>query len=99
MEEAQILDAQCIVCNEGITNPICTDCLREQMIEWKPEIKEFLSTVDYEGIVKCLFCSKGMSICAHCYSRDVYLWLSRSQPEIAEQFIHIFNYGLKEEFL
>jgi hypothetical protein len=40
-----------------------------------------------------------MSICAHCYCRDVYEFLAEKKPEIAENFMERFNYGLKEEFM
>jgi hypothetical protein len=107
MKKAQIQDAQalCINCREGITHPICPDCLAREMESWHPEMKTILLTPDmdtdsYVGDgVRCLFCGKAMSICAHCYSMDVYDSLIEGQPALAEEFIERFDYGLKENLL
>ena len=102
MNKAQIQDAQCIECREGITNPICPDCLAREMESWHPEMKSILLTPDTEDTyvgegVRCIFCGRLMSICAHCYSRDIYDYIVEAEPEMAEEFIDIFNFGLKEE--
>ena len=98
MKSAQILDALCIECREGITNPICPECLAKEIEEWKPWLKPILSAPDKvaEG-VRCMFCGKLMSICAHCYTKDIYDYLIEEEPEIAEEFMDIFNFSIKEE--
>lgn len=108
MKNVQVQDAQsqCVECGEGITNPICPDCLAAQMASWQPEIGKKLARPEtysedlYVGEgVKCMFCGRTMSICAHCYSRDVYDIVSEQYPELAEDFIDIFNFNLREEML
>ena len=99
MENAQILDAKCIICREGITNPICPECLAKEIGYWRPELKTSLVTPMSAGSVRCMFCGKGMSICAHCYSRDVYDLIKEEFPWMAEEFIERFDFGLKKELL
>ena len=101
MKKAQIPDAQCIECREGITNPICPDCLAKEIEAWKPWLKPILSapgTYVAEG-VRCMFCGRLMSICAHCYTKDLYNYLVEQEPEIAEEFLEIFDFGIKEELI
>jgi len=100
MQTAQI-DALCISCREGITNPICPSCLGREMESWNPKMKSILLKAevdfDYGNSVDCLFCREPMHICAHCYSRDVYDLVRLEFPEIALEFIEVFDYGLREE--
>lgn len=103
MKKAQVLEAQnvCVVCEEGITNPICPECLAREIKSWNAKIWNTVPMVYgdefIDGGVRCLFCGKSMSICAHCYSREVYDSLTESGLEIAEEFMETFNYGLREE--
>jgi len=101
MKQAQIKqeDAVCIVCREGITNPICPECLAKEAIYWKPELEDTLTTPTSRGTVRCIFCGKGMDLCAHCYSMDIYDIIKEKYPELAEEFIRNFDFGLKEELL
>ncbi|HLC75083.1 MAG TPA: hypothetical protein VJH88_04485 [Candidatus Nanoarchaeia archaeon] len=91
----------CVVCEEVITNPICPDCLARQMRAWLSEVKPALAgTIDggyVPGETNCLFCSKDMGICAHCYSRDVYEQLMLSDEKIAKEFMARFDFELRKE--
>ncbi|MBW2965878.1 hypothetical protein KY342_02110, partial [Candidatus Woesearchaeota archaeon] len=64
---------------------------------WRPELKTSLATPISSGAVRCMFCGKGMSICAHCYSRDVYDLIKEDFPWLAEEFIERFDFGLRKE--
>ena len=97
MKNAQILDANCIICQEGITNPICPECLAKEIEYWRPELKTSLAMPGSWGKVRCMFCGKGMNICAHCYSKDIYDLIKEEFPWLAEEFIEKFDFGLKEE--
>lgn len=96
MKNAQVLDAECIICREGITNPICPECLAKEIRSWYPRIRIMGTPMSY-GEVKCLFCGKRMSICAHCYTRDIYEQLKEEDSILAEEFIEVFDFGLKED--
>jgi hypothetical protein len=99
MENAQIFDANCIICREGITNPICPECLAKEIGHWRPELKSSMATPASTGYSRCMICGKGMSICAHCYSRDIYELIKEEFPWLAEEFIERFDFGLREEML
>jgi hypothetical protein len=99
MKKAQMQndDALCIVCREGITNPICPECLAKEMKHVKG-ISPYLFTPGSEWTdeseVRCLFCGKGMSICAHCYSSDIDNLIGKKKPKLQEEFRELF--GLRE---
>lgn len=96
MNKVQIEDATCVICRDGITNPICPECLAKEMTGWRPELRSILLSPDRgEYTVKCMFCGKGMSICAHCYSHDIYDLVGEKYPELAEEFMDTF--GLRED--
>ena len=99
MKQAQIQDenAICIVCQEGITNPICPECLAKEIKSWRPGLSKLLAepSFGYSMDTECMFCGKEMNICAHCYSRDIYDTLVEKEPEIAEEFKELF--GLRTE--
>ncbi|MBW2982455.1 hypothetical protein KY343_06255 [Candidatus Woesearchaeota archaeon] len=98
MKNAQISDAKCIICREGITNPICPECLAKEIKYWRPELETSLAMPETStGSVRCVFCGKGMNICAHCYSRDIYDLIKEEFPWLAEEFIERFDFGLREE--
>ena len=98
MNKAQVQneDAVCIVCREGITNPICPECLAKEIRHWKPGLSKILlkPAYGYTTDVSCMFCGRYMSICAHCYCTDVYDILLEEAPEVAEEFKDLF--GLRE---
>ena len=93
----------CVVCDEAITNPICPDCLAKKMRNWLDEFDpQLASEVDgfsIEGDTTCLFCGQGMSICAHCYSMDVYEQLAVKNEKLAREFVSRFDFGLRRELL
>jgi hypothetical protein len=101
VKNAQIQNenAICIVCREGITNPICPECLAREIKHWKPGLSRILAkpAYGYTMDTKCMFCGKDMSICAHCYCRDVYDILIEEAPEAAEEFRDLF--GMREGLL
>ena len=93
----------CIECEEVITNPICPDCLAGRMREWvaelDPKLVSEITGFNMSGPTKCLFCGKGMSICAHCYSRDIYEQLKGRNSKVAEEFLARFDFDLRREML
>ena len=97
--QVQNQDASCIICREGITNPICPECIAKEVIHWKPELRGYLDTPVSRGETHCIFCGKSMSICAHCYSMDIFDLVLENYPEEAADFIETFDFGLKEELI
>ncbi|HLD34171.1 MAG TPA: hypothetical protein VJB66_05565 [Candidatus Nanoarchaeia archaeon] len=95
--------SSCVVCDEMITNPICPDCLAKQMRSWvnetNPTLAERIDGFNMSGDVSCLFCGQGMSICAHCYSRDVYEQIALHDKKLAREFMARFDFELRKELL
>ena len=95
--------SSCVVCDETITNPICPDCLARQMRSWlhelKPKLAEQIDGFHLSGDVNCVLCGQGMSICAHCYSRDVYEQIALHNKKLAREFIARFDFDLRKELL
>jgi len=92
----------CTVCSEAITNPICPDCLAEQMISWLNEIKVDLDVVYDSALIfkgletsgKCIKCNKDMTVCRHCFTREVYNGLVDKYPKLEEDFMRMWNYEI-----
>ena len=93
----------CMECGDVITNPICPDCLSGRIREWISELNPKLGNdivgFDFSGPTKCLFCGNGMSICAHCYSRDIYEQLRAKNSKIAQEFLARFDFDLRRELV
>ncbi|RMF05908.1 hypothetical protein D6764_03635 [Candidatus Woesearchaeota archaeon] len=98
----QINSGECVVCREAITNPICPDCLAAEAKVWlnenAPDLTGFVSkpetvTRAFLHIAsKCVVCGKEMSVCPHCYSRDIFQELAQESPSTAAKFARVFNY-------
>ena len=92
--------SECILCNEAITNPVCIDCVRDEIAAWlydiKPELYEDLVRVTDEinfnyGNVNCILCKDHMSICTFCYREHILKWLDESSPELVSEFKRLFS--------
>ena len=89
--------ALCVLCNEPITNPICTKCIARSVEVWlmrnNPELIDIVeSRLDlfesYENIdnnVKCIICNSTMNVCAYCASQEIYEWIKESNDKITLQ--------------
>jgi len=93
----------CVDCDDVITNPVCSECLAVKMQvmvgEYDKELAASISGFHLEGSSTCLFCSKSMALCAHCFSKDVYEQIHDSNPLIAEEFVRQFDFNLREVLL
>ena len=94
---------RCIECQQAMTNPICPRCLSKEIKTWLrekvPELVHIIGPAPKYGTgTRCMFCGKDMAICAHCFSKEVYLEVVKLKPELSEEFISCFNYSLREEF-
>ena len=95
----------CVLCEEGITNPICIECLAKEMEQWLSEKRQFLTDSIREKVkvfksythdgTNCIICGENMNVCAHCFSIDVYKWLKGDNEELAREFLRSFNYEIE----
>jgi hypothetical protein len=101
-------EQKCIICDEGITNPICPSCLEKQIIQWIGELKPSLIPLVREignsvnefnhSNTECIICKDEMNVCPHCYCREIYTWLIEKEHfEFANLFLEHFNFELDEE--
>ena len=100
-------DKVCVVCSEAITNPLCQDCLMDELNVWlkregvnltrqlKKRTQEFKQMTNYsENQVDCISCKGIVSGCAHCYISYVQEWLTIVHPKLMKNFNLFFNYNL-----
>lgn len=97
---------QCVVCEEAITNPVCSECLTKEMTQWLVEKKPGLVPLFREQIdvfnsythktTSCIICTNDMNVCPHCLAMEAYLWLQEDYDEYAEEFLDLFNFELRE---
>ena len=90
----------CPLCDEVITNPICLDCLEEQLKHWwllvkdEPlELKELFTGYPEIG-TRCIICGENISVCSHCYAKEAWDLIIKNYPELGEEFLIHFNYDL-----
>jgi hypothetical protein len=92
--------SRCVDCQDIITQPICSHCLHSQMKvmvgEFDPELASEIDPCEISGDTNCIQCGKEMGLCAHCYSKDVYLQIKSKNENIAAQFIARFDFDLRE---
>lgn len=95
--------SSCVVCEEVITNPICPDCLAKNMRAWLAEVRPALASevtgFAMPGETTCIFCGQGMSICAHCFSHDIYEQLAEKDAKTAREFMARFDFELRKEVM
>lgn len=94
----------CVICNEGISNPICPDCLMREIEQWlhekQPSLVQNLQGLftvfeDVEQNMSCVVCRSSMHICPHCVAREVHSMLYEINQEVAEEFFNYFNFQLE----
>lgn len=93
---------RCVECDAVIDHPICSDCLSENIramvMEYDPRLAKEITSVPIYGGSVCLFCGKNMGLCAHCFSRDIYLFLEAENKLVAQEFLKRFDFELRKEF-
>lgn len=98
--------SQCVVCEEVITNPVCSECLTTEIRQWLVDKKPSLVPLFEDKIdifdsythksSACVICMGDMNVCPHCLCMEVYLWLQEDYRQYAEEFLDLFNFELRE---
>ena len=101
----------CVACDEVITQPICANCLREEIATWLqervPERPELLLRLEelteeilaFGGETGCIKCRNPMSLCSHCYTEHIYAWVVEQFPRLAPEFrMHFSAYPEGDEY-
>lgn len=102
----------CIVCNEVIFNPLCHNCLAEQLEVWltqypdlkeklMPLIRHYVRKVENfaEEATQCVACYKKASVCPYCFTEFVLEMLNKlnADKRTKIEFLQFFNFDLKHE--
>jgi hypothetical protein len=83
---------ECVSCLEPITNPLCHDCLGNQISSWlglypnirkklTPKLKSYIQEVNNNTInsVTCVSCNKKKAaLCPYCFTEGIFNLLKKS---------------------
>ncbi len=99
--------------SEPITNPICHNCLGNQILNWlrfypgvkkkiMPGIKDYVDEVNDNTLdsVNCSSCSKNKAaLCPYCFTEGIFALLKKSKIDkmVIMDFLSTFNFDLKHE--
>ncbi len=94
---------ECVLCREYITNPLCPECIGEQIKVWLGETKPSLvKELDIEtrklsqrifNNNTCILCNCHMDVCSYCYTKHIFEWLEDLlEKEHLAEFIKFFHY-------
>lgn len=95
------MEEECVLCRESITNPICPDCLANEMAEWVFARAKIVELVKDEakltksfnhGITKCIKCNKAFSVCTYCFTENVLDSITAKAPELVSEYLTFFNF-------
>ncbi len=93
----------CMECDEAITNPLCPECLargmRVMVGEQNQKLSRQIAGFSTSGETHCIRCGKEVGLCAHCFSKDIYEFLSGKNKRIAQEFLGNFDFGLRESLV
>ena len=101
---------ECVLCSESFNQPICHECLAEQVKSWlkyypdikkkiSPKINSFVNEVE-DLIIEsssCVACNKNKAaLCPYCFTDKIYRILKKSKtsPMVIGDFIATFNFDL-----
>ena len=94
---------RCVECDDVITNPVCANCLATQMMvmvgEYDQRLVDFIKGISIDGETTCIICNTKMGLCAHCFSKDVYRFLSSKNERIGKEFLQRFDFELRKELV
>ena len=98
-----MVSAECVMCEEIITNPVCPGCIQEGVQQWLWEQRqdELANNVGEltrnvfanHGDTFCIKCDSAMSLCAYCYTGSVFGLICHN-PRLVQQYLDYFNYDL-----
>lgn len=99
---------ECILCQEAIYNPLCQNCLAQQIDVWltrypdlakkiKPKLKKFVQNInnDLDEAITCAACKeKKAAICPYCFTEFMLGQLRKMQAnkQILREFVRFFNF-------
>ena len=102
-----MLQNVCLVCEETVTNQICSTCLQTTVISWLenkhseliPEVVSMDDLFYAQGAlsVNCILCGGSMTVCVECYYQEIQNLLFRCNPDAGHEFLKFFNFEPTEK--
>ena len=102
---------ECIACNEAIFNPLCHNCLAQQLEVWltsypdlkqrlMPKIKAYLRDIENSIVeaTNCVAChNQKAAVCPYCFTELVLDKLKELQVNktIKREFLQFFNFDFE----
>ncbi len=97
------MKGMCHMCGEAITNPLCQDCLVQEMAEWMLDKDQDLAeelldvSVLFKPLpyseVNCAKCSHEIKLCPYCCRNEV-LKLVNLPKDLKKEFKETFKIGI-----
>ena len=103
----------CMQCSQPITNPICHECLGNQIVSWLglypnikkkmlPRIKNYVKEVSNNTVesINCVACQKKKAaLCPYCFTEGIFNMLKNNKIDrmVIMDFLSTFNFDLKHE--
>ena len=93
-------DKVCMSCGEGISHPVCPQCLEREMIAWArveaPFMVELIENmIDSTPLTgehnSCIFCGESFNVCSYCSAKEVLQFLKAEMPMLVEGFVEQFR--------
>ena len=102
-----VSDQTCVICDHGISHPLCVNCLEHEIASFMTEAEPSLLN-DVQGLLQafrsyphevtwCIRCGQGMMVCNHCICKEIHQLLKTHDKSLAELFLFYFNFELLEE--
>jgi hypothetical protein len=96
------MERACVICDYTITNPICTDCLENEVLCWVADHNERMAKnlINFSKIFphnleqdsKCITCGNKMNVCPHCFCKEV--GETFNNELLKNTFVETFNFDL-----
>jgi hypothetical protein len=111
--QEELSNSLCNQCNQAITNPLCHNCLGEDIESWLsfypnlkrnllPKIKKYIKQVNNSALnaVNCISCkNKKAALCPYCFTEGVFNILKKNKidNQVIGDFLTIFNFDQEHE--
>lgn len=107
------LENECMQCSQPITNPICHECLGNQISSWlglypnikkkmMPSLRSYVKEVSNNTVesINCVVCNKKKAtLCPYCFTEGIFNMLKKTNIDkmVIMDFLCTFNFDLKHE--
>jgi len=97
-------DATCPICRDVIDNPICPECIQDEIEQWLSgknpiyldNLRKSIAHFDNKDVngPKCIKCGRQVEICPYCFMKDVNSIIKEKHPELLDEFHTFFGFRL-----